>query len=54
MHGVEQSVERTCLAECLVTNVAGGLRLLEYIIVFVIARCWQMLLFFGCFAAREK
>jgi hypothetical protein len=28
--GARQSVERICLAECLVTNVAGGLRLLEY------------------------
>jgi hypothetical protein len=30
VHGARQSVERICLAECLVTNVAGGLRLLEY------------------------
>jgi hypothetical protein len=30
VHRARQSVERICLAECLVTNVAGGLRLLEY------------------------
>lgn len=30
MHGARQSVERICLAECLVTNVAGGLRLLAF------------------------